>query len=234
MRMLVMVLLLIPNLGIADQPLVFNTTGKSPLNTPSGEGFLDRVTTIALEKIGYKIKRVKLPAERGLLNVNEGIDDAEMSRISGLESAYPNLRQVPEKIMVWEFVAFSKKKLDLSEGWQSLRGKNVAFINGWKILEKNMPLGANINKVKTDNQLFILLEKERTDLIIYEKWAGLEIIRKEKMEGIHMLEPPLAKRDMYIYLNKKHEKLVHPIAKSLKKMKEDGIYQQLEQKLLLQ
>ena len=233
MKALTIFILLAPLVCFAEPLLVFNTTGKSPLNTDSGEGFMDKVTEVALLNIGYKLQLVKLPAERGLVNVNQGIDDAEMSRIAGLEKTYKNIRQVPEKIMDWEFVVFSKKKVDLTKGWSSLANKNIAFINGWKILEKNVPASANINKVKTDNQLFLLLEKDRTDFVIYEKWAGLEQIRKHNLADIRMLEPALAIRDMYIYLNKKHEKLVKPLSKSLKEMKDNGDYRKLEKRILL-
>jgi len=233
MKTFIILLLLIPGVCMADPLLVFNTTGKSPLNTESGEGFMDKVTEAALANIGYKLQLVKLPAERGLVNVNQGIDDAEMSRIAGLEKSYKNIIQVPEKIMDWEFVVFSKKNIDLTKGWISLANRNVAFINGWKILEKNVPTSANINKVKTDNQLFLLLEKDRTDFVIYEKWAGIELIRKNRLAGIRMLQPALAIREMYIYLNKKHEKLVKPLSKALKKMKVNGDYRKLEQRILL-
>jgi len=232
MKALIMILSMIPLLCSAEALLVFNTTGKSPLNTKNGDGFMDKVTEIALSRIGYKLQLVKLPAERGLVNVNQGLDDAEMSRIAGLNKIYPNLKQVPEKIMDWKFVVFSKKNIDLKDGWSALSGKNVAFINGWKILEKNVPDSANINKVKTDNQLFLLLEKDRTDFVIYEKWSGLEIIKNNNYKDIRLIEPPLAVKDMFIYLNKKHDHLVEPLSASLKSMKADGSYQQLEQNIL--
>jgi len=233
MKGILSLLCLLPLIVNAEAVLVFNTTGKSPLNTVSGDGFMDKVTETALSRINYKLKRVKLPAERGLVNVNRGIDDAEMSRIAGLDKVYKNLRQVPEKIMDWEFVVFSKKTLDLTEGWHSLANKNVAFINGWKILENNIPASAHVNRVKTDNQLFLLLEKDRTDFVIYEKWAGLEIIRNNKQKNVRMLGPPLAVREMYIYLNKKHESVVAKLADALKLMKKDGTYQRLEKDILL-
>jgi len=233
MKLFISVLLLIPLVAIAEPTLVFNTTGKSPLNTAAGEGFMDKVTEMALLNIGYELQLVKLPAERGLVNVNQGIDDAEMSRIAGLEKTYKNLRQIPEKIMDWEFVVFSKQDIDLTKGWESLANKDVAFINGWKILENNVPPSASINKVKNDNQLFLLLKKDRTDFIIYEKWAGLELIRKNKLSGVKLLDPPLAIRNMYIYLNKKHSKLINPLSLSLKRMKEDGSYRKLEKQILL-
>ena len=68
---------------------------------------------------------------------NLGIEDGEMSRVGGLESIYPDLIVVPEKFMDWEFVAFSISPIELIDGWTSLKPFTIAFINGWKILEKN-------------------------------------------------------------------------------------------------
>jgi len=233
MKSLIILLLLLP-LGVkAASELVFNTTGQSPLNRPDGSGFMDRVTSEALSRIGYGLKRVKLPAERGLVNVNRGIDDGEMSRIAGLDTIYTNMIRVPEKIMDWEFVVFSKKTLNLSQGWHSLNKKQLAFINGWKILEKNIPESALVNKVKTEKQLFLLLEKDRTDYVIFEKWAGLELIKNQGYKDIRLLLPPLAVKDMYIYLNKKHENLIAPLSNALKTLKQEGIYQNLEQSILM-
>lgn len=223
---------LLPVLCVAEPVLVLNTTGKPPLNSLDGSGFLDQLTETALSRIGYRLERVQLPAERGLVNANRGINDGEMSRIAGLEKIYKNLSCVPEKIMDWEFVVFTKKGISLIDGWDSLAKKNVAFINGWKIIEKNIPSSTKIIKVKNETQLFLLLEKDRTDYIIYEKWGGLEIMRKNNYHELKLLGKPLAVREMYIYLNKKHESIVEALANALRLMKEDGSYSELENKIL--
>ncbi|MBD3669730.1 MAG: transporter substrate-binding domain-containing protein [Gammaproteobacteria bacterium] len=222
----------LPATAAASSVLVFNTTGQPPLNREDGMGFMDRVTEIALNRIGYDLKRIQLPAERGLSNVNKGLDDAEMSRIAGLEKVYPNLRRVPEKIMDWEFVVFSKRDLALSDGWQSLAGEEVAFINGWKILENQVPRSSRVVKVRNEDLLFDLLRNDRTDYVIYEKWAGLKIIHDHGDADIKMLSPPLAVRDMYIYLNKRHENLIPKLSEALRGLKEDGTYQHLEKSIL--
>jgi len=48
-----------------------------------------------------------------------------------------------------------------------------------------------------------------------------------ELEDIYHLEPPLASREMYLYLNKKHEHLVEKVAEALRSMKEDGRYDQI-------
>jgi len=216
----------------AAKEITLNTTGKPPLNTPQLTGFMDLVAKEAFRRIGYTLKTVQLPAERGLINVNAGLEDGEMSRINGLDKLYPNLIQVPEKIMDWEFVAFSSNKIILTQGWQSLLPYSVAFINGWKILEKNVPKKTDITKVRTPEQLFLMLSKNRADLILYERWGGLLYTTTNKIRTIKQQHPPLATKKMFIYLHKKHTALIPKLASALKKMKLDGSYKAFYNKVL--
>ena len=211
----------------AANVLVFNTTGKPPLNAPDQSGFMDRVAAEALRRIGIQLKTVQLPAERGLQNVNAGIDDGEMSRIAGLQKQYPNLLQVPETIMDWEFHAFSAENLSLENKWADLAGYSVAFIGGWKIVEKNVPASSVVTTVKSPAQLFGLLKKQRTDVVVYERWGGLKLIDQFALSNVKIIQPPLAQKKMYMYLNKKHSHIVSKLAGILKQMKEDGSYQKI-------
>jgi len=216
----------------AGQTLVINTTGKRPLNTPDQTGFMDKVVAEAFRRSDLTLKTIQLPAERGLINANQGIEDGEMSRIAGLEKSYPNLLRVPEVIMDWEFHAFSEQNIKLSNGWSDLSSHSVAFINGWKILEKNVPAQTEITKVKDPDQLFRLLEKQRTQVVIYERWAGLRFIKQRQLKKIRLVEPALARRKMYMYLHKKHQDLIPRLTKALKDMKRDGTYNRLVKEIL--
>jgi len=224
--------ILVSQLVHASQTLVINTTGESPLNTSEHTGFLDLVAAEAFRRSGLKLETVMLPAERGLMNVNLGIEDGEMSRIAGLEKVYPNLIRVPETIMDWEFYAFSELKIDLNGGWSDLANYSVAFINGWKILERNVPAETEITKVKNPEQLFYLLARKRTQVVIYERWAGLRQIKQPQLKAVRLIQPALSKRKMYMYLHKKHRVLAIKIAEALKSMKRDGTYDKLEEQIL--
>ncbi len=225
-------LLLSSPLSYAQASLVFNTTGLPPLNNPTQDGFMDEVTRMALQRIDRKLVISRLPAQRALHNANNGLLDAEMSRIKGIDKIYTNLVRVPEKIMDWSFVVISKKPLELQQSWSSLAKQNVAFITGWKILENNVPSSASITKTKNSQQLFRLLIKNRADFIIYERWAGNYLINQMQLESVKIRQPVLATRAMFMYLHKKHRLLVPKLAKALADMKKDGSYQSLVKKHL--
>jgi len=209
-----------------------NVVGKPPLNTSTQKGFMDAVASEAFLRIGISLQTSSLPAERGLKNSNKGSIDGEMSRVKGIDKVYTNLIRVPEKIMDWEFVVFSAKAIDLSQGWKAFSGKSVSHINGWKILEKNIPNDAEVTKTVNAVELFTLLEKKRTDYIIYEKWAGHYMLRKMPIENIGQHKSTLIIEEVFIYLHKKHKSIVSKLSKALESMKRDGSYQRLVRKHL--
>lgn len=217
----------------ADSVIRLNTTGQPPLNTSSQNGFMDEVAGEAFRRLGIKLETTLLPAERGLKHANRGLVDGEMSRVKGLTKIYGNLLRVPEKIMDWEFVVFSSKKINLLAGWDALSGKLVAHINGWKILEKNIPKSAEVTKTSNAEELFILLRKKRTDYVVYERWAGHLKLHEMNLGNISEQAPPLAVKEMFIYLHKKHKKIIPELAAALKEMKRDGSYQKLVDKHLM-
>ena len=110
---------------------------------------------------------------------------------------------------------------------------SLTFINGWKILENNIPKQTEITKVKNHQQLFSILDKQRTDIIIYERWGGLlHMSKNPQLKSIKIHYPPLAKKEMFIYLHKKNKNLVPKIHQSLLNMKQDGSYNMLMKKIL--
>lgn len=229
----VIILLVLSNSTFADTALVISNGGtKPPMHTEQYTGFIDVVLAEALSRIGYKLDTRILPNERSLINANRGVIDGESNRIAGMEREYPNLIRVPEKIMDWKFVAFSKQDIKTIQDWKSLGPYETAFINGWKIFEYHVPEHVSITKVRHPESLLRLLNLDRTDVILYELWQGLELIKKNNYKDIKVLSPPLASREMFIYLHKKNAHLVPRLAQALKEMKKDGTYNSMYQRIL--
>ncbi|HSG05709.1 MAG TPA: hypothetical protein VLB09_04875, partial [Nitrospiria bacterium] len=105
----------------AQESFRLKSTSAEPLTTKEKDGFLDRIAMEISSRIGMKGSMTRLPGERSLLNVNQGIDDGTLIRVGGLEEVYPNLVQVREKIKDNEFVVFSKKTDFTVTGWESLK-----------------------------------------------------------------------------------------------------------------
>ncbi len=237
MRKLIVVFIVIFGLlclsdGSLAQEISLTTSMTAPLSKDDQTGFYDQVLIEAFRRIEQPVRITHLPTERSITNANLGISDGEFPRISGLDRLYPNLLKVPEKIVDFEFVAFTWKPDIQLKDWSSCEPYNVAIVRGWKILEANLANVGSLVKVKNQKLLFSLLGKYRTDIVVYSRFEGHEMIKTLGLKKIRALEPPLATREMFLYLNKKHLPLIPVIAKQLRSMKHDGTYDRILKKTL--
>ncbi len=203
------------------------TSGRTePFVNATHTGFYDQLVQQMFKRINIDAQTVVLPSERSLINANTGIDDGNIARIKGIEKKYKNLVMVPEKIIDFEFVAFTKLTQAKVNNWKSLEPYNISYINGWKLFEKKAKYYKSLVKTKESDQLFTLLRENRADIVLYDLWSGLWWIKNNNSD-IYYLKPPFAKVKLYLYLNKKHKALVPVLDKAIKDMKKDGSYQKI-------
>lgn len=212
--------------------LVLNDVNAPPFTTHDNQGFLDAVAGEAFRRAGVRLRLVKLPAERGLINANTGTDDGDLTRIAGLDARYPNLVRVPEKLIDYEFVAFSKNAA-LPATWDALRAQPIGHIRGWKIYESQLAGALMVVASDDSSQMFRQLQLNRIDVALYERWLGLSLLKQQGIKGIHPLDPSLGKREMFIYLNKRHAALVPKLAEALRAIKAEGLYDRLYREKVL-
>jgi len=216
-----------------DVDLVLNAGALPPLSLKNGDGFLDQLMIEAFKRIGKNVKILHKPSKRSLKDTNEGRGDAEYIRVEGLSKIYPNIIQVPVNIIDLEYVAFSKRDDIKIENWNSLTQYHVGILRGWKILEKNIKKNDKRYSFNEPKHMFKLLANNRLDLVVYGRYLGNSIIKEMGYNNLSILSPPLAVKPHYLYLHKKHKKLVPRLVKSIKSIKKDGTYQKLKNKYLL-
>ncbi len=210
---------------VAELPtLILNSASAPPFATEANDGFLDIVIGEAFRRAGLRFKIVRLSAERGLKNANDGLEDGELARIGGMEKMYPNLVPVPGKVVDYHFVAFTRQANLTKASWDSLEPLSVGHLRGWKIYERSLKPGTRITVVDTPEQLFSILDKNRIDVALYERSLGLALIKAMGIKNIHVVEPALTELEMFIYLHKKHADKVPAIAAALHDLKAEGFY----------
>lgn len=219
--------LALPVCAHGAETLVLNTDGAAPHSRPDGTGYEDRIVAEAFRRIGVLVRLVQLPSERALQNANNGIDDGNFPRIAGLSDAYPNLVMVPEAMSTFPCAAFTRDPDLQVATWADLRGRQVAYVYGWKLVERNIAGVEHIQTVRDQEALFALLDKGRAEIVLADLHTGREIIRRNGYTGVRALVPPLASPLMYIYLHKRHADLVPRLAKALREMKSDGSLERL-------
>lgn len=205
-------------------PLVLNDPTEAPYTTKAGDGFFDIIAGEAFRRAGLRLKLVKLPAERALINANAGIEDGDLSRIAGLEKTYPNLLRVPEKLMDMDFVAFSRQATPKEASWTALAPLSVGHIKGWKIFENNLLPSTHKTTADDPEQLFTLLGKSRIEIALYDRWMGTALARQMNVANVRVVEPPLATREMFIYLHQRHADKIPAITNALRAIKAEGFY----------
>jgi len=219
---------LAPAPGNGGSQLSISTFMGPPLSDTDGTGACDRLLTEAFRRIGIEIEIVHHPAERSISNADRGIDDGDFPRIAGLENRYPGLIRVPEKVLDFEFVVFAQEDFPVGS-WDSLAPYHVGIVRGWKILEENLAGVAMLIKARDQEQLFRLLGRNRIDVAVYARREGRYIAARQGLTSVRPLDPPLTVQEMFLYLNRKHARLVSRLAAALREMKQDGAYGRMMQ-----
>jgi len=222
---------LIATQALADKPFIMNSGANNPLFSTNNSGFYNHLSDEIFKRMGIEVRNIKLPSQRALLNLNSGIDDGNIARIKGLEKKFPNLVRVPEKIIDFEFMAYAHTPGITISNWKSLKPYTVGIMTGWKIYEKNVTQYKKLTKVKNPKLLFTLLGNKRSDIVLFDRWMGLWWAKKLGIQ-FELIEPPIAKRSMFIYLHKKHKTLVSQISKTIRTIKADGTYKKFFDKTL--
>ena len=128
--------------------------------------------------------------------------------------------------MDWEFSAFSKDA-SIKSDWKAIRQHSAGHIKGWKIYEQNLAGAGRVTTADDPEQLFRLLDLNRIEVALYERSLGMALAKQQGLKGVRPLAPPLATREMYIYLHKRHASLAPRMAEALRALKREGFYQRV-------
>lgn len=214
-------------LPVQSQVLRFNSGVGAPYLQEDKQGFLDLLIPEVFRRLGRRAEGVRYAsAERAMINANAGIDDGVAMRIVGLEKAYPNLLRIEEKIIDNDFVAYAARIDFATTGFDTLRNHQVGYINGWKVFEAGLLPETPVTRVQDAEQLFTLLENNRVDLVLFERWQGNHILAQRGIQA-HALQPALVTTEMFMYLHAKHAHLAVSVAQALRAMKADGSYRRI-------
>ena len=69
-------------------------------------------------------------------------------------------------------------------------------------------------------------------MVVVERWMGLALAGQVGVEGLQVHEPPLAVREMYLYLHERHAGLAPRLAEQLRAVKRDGTYETVAREVL--
>jgi len=213
---------LLISFNVKAQPSAFTLNTWLPATERLNSPLLDpqQLISAVFKQMNMELLIVNKPAERSIREANSGIADGEFMRISNIHDLYPNLIKVSPEIGQMNFVVFSKlENIDLSAGWQGLTSYKIGYVMGWKIIEKNIASFKHTFSVGNAATLFSILSADRFDVIIYEQSRGLKIIKQLGIMNVNAKLPALSSQKMYLFLHKKHQKLVPQISQTINAIK---------------
>jgi polar amino acid transport system substrate-binding protein len=166
---------------------------------------------------------VPLPPARAAFENENGTVDGEIARIESYGIKHPSLLRVEPSYYYLTSVAFAKKSRHIKiSNTEDLKNYRIGILLG---VQHGADLVAdliNVDKVRSSEILFGMLQKGRIDIAITTDIDGEINLKKMALEG--EIEPvaDLARLDLYIYLNKKNSGLTVELSKEIERMKKSG------------
>lgn len=185
----------------------------------------------AYERIGYRVEITKYPPERALKLADSGRADGDVQRIDGLSEHYPNLIQLQPAINYIEGSVFTAGKDISVDGWDSLRPYRIGLIRGIKFAELNTK-GMDRHLVGNYPALFTMLDKGRFDLIVSPRLNGSYQLKRLHIEGIDLIEPPVARFDLYHYIHSSRADLGPKLEAVFQEMQATGELESIRERVI--
>lgn len=162
---------------------------------------------------------------------NIGNADGEIGRIKGVDAIYPNLVIVDEPIIeARDFVAFGVAHKFAIDGWDSLKPCNAGYVRGWKNCEKNIVGAKSASAADSTFALFRMLQNGR--VAVSARIDGLYTAKQIGLNGVRVLEPPLATLQRYLHLHREHADLAPKLARAIRDTKTDGSFYRIRDNAL--
>jgi len=185
-----------------------------------------KILSEAYKNLGIDVAVEALPSKRGLFLSNKGITDGELIRIDNIDSKYTELIKIPVSYMSIRHMAWTNE-LDLSiSDHIDLKPYIIGFNRGY-LFADGFTKGMNKYAAGSFQQVFKMLDLGRVEVAIATDYTGNSIIKELNLQGIRMVQQPLAITPVFHYLHKKNKHLIEPITTALKNMQEHGRFQEI-------
>ena len=182
----------------------------------------ERVKTV-YERAGLKAEFIPLPHKRSLLSANQGIMDAEVGRISGLEKRYPNLLRVNVKLLDLFGAAYVLDESPITiyrrELLDTVRTGAIFGVQ-WSLKELD---GRDAEMTVDYDKLIGMLIDKRMDMALGTTFSVEAALKRKGYRDtrIRILEPLIFCEPLYHYVHKKHAHLIPLLEKTLRELWEE-------------
>ncbi len=176
---------------------------------------------------------VDLPAKRSLLESSEGRVDGEVQRILAVQDQYPSLIAVHPSFNFIEPTVFVTDADLQVDGWKSIATHSIGIVRGVGSSERGTAGMPRVEAVTTMEQLMQSLVAKRFEVAVNDRFSGLLVIRRLKLEhAVRPLSPALEHIPLFHFLHERHRDLVPRIEKVLREMQASGELERVRQQAM--
>lgn len=200
---------------------------QTPLQLAAAEGSATgqvAATVLAhiLRDSGITFQATTLPAGRATLQLTTGQIDGELARIHDYGNSYPEMVRVEPPYQQIRTVVFARTDFALpAAGNIPLQAYTVGIVRGVQHAENAAAAATDITRVTRSTQLIAMLAAQRFDLAVDAALNGAYAIRALQITNVREVAT-LQRQDLYLYLHRRHAKLVPAIAKSILAARQNG------------
>lgn len=168
----------------------------------------------AYRLIGLNAEVKQLPWRRSIHAVDQGIFDAELARVNGLEKKFSNLLRISEPVGTVEIVALTKAPLRVASinDLSGLRIGNVRGILTVESLESELTFYATVN---SHDSLIRMIDRGRIDVGICVKEIAELILAEGNFPSLMTNGWVIQKVDLYHYVNRRHKDLIPALERAV-------------------
>ncbi|MBN2164583.1 MAG: transporter substrate-binding domain-containing protein [Pontiellaceae bacterium] len=199
-------------------------------------GFIVEITREAFKRSGYEVELTFLPWKRALSMVENGSMDGCFPSYHIKERE--NIYLYTENMGMSEIVLFKKAEKNITfNALEDLKPYTIGVVGGYgNSPEFDAADYLKKQEVTEDILNFQKLKAGRLDLVVADKYFGLEVLNKKMPEmigKIDILPKPINKNGLVIGVSKKIPNgaaIVEAFNKGMKEIKADGTYDKIMEK----
>jgi polar amino acid transport system substrate-binding protein len=180
------------------------------------------VMTQIYQDIGYKMKLVRFPSRRSLVEANLGTTQGELMRIKEIQKKYPNLVRIPYPINRLKSMALTLAGQPDINSMEELQDKKVGVLRG---LEYTTILTQNMDRLLLNSieSLFEILLAGRVDVIIFPELDAKKYIKSHQLEDkVNISTAAIVDIPLYHFVHKDSKVVIELLNKKMSEMEKTG------------
>lgn len=193
------------------------------LDVPASHALATTILPTVYARAGHTVIFSLRPAKRAQEEAASGLLDGDALRILSFEQANPTLIRVPTPIYTIEVIAFVNKQTSVNISSKGdLAQYKVGRVRGFKnaeLITNDLP---DVSVSNSAEHMMLLLEKQRIDVAIFERNAGIKVVEDHNFTNVIPLPVVLASHTLYHYLHKKNADLVPKLDAVLREISSNG------------